>query len=69
MENNWKNINEERPKDGERVITWNNKFKEVRIQVFNEEHECWDTEDGDDFEFKLDDQIIKYWMNIPNKPE
>ena len=69
MENTWKNINEEQPHDGERVLTWNKKFCEVRIQVFNEEYECWDTEDGDDFEFKLDDQIIKYWMSLPNKPE
>ena len=30
----WADIKDSQPEDGERVITWNNKFNEARIQVF-----------------------------------
>lgn len=66
---NWKDITKEKPKDDQRVLTWNEYYKECRIQVFNEEYECWDTEDGDDFEYKLTDAIIRYWMKLPNNPK
>lgn len=71
----WLDINESKPDDGQRVLTWNTKFHEVRIQVFNEEYQCWDTEDGDDIEFKLDatmkdgTQIIRYWQPLPKRPQ
>lgn len=65
----WKDITKEHPEDGQRVLTWNEYYKECRIQVFNEEYECWDTEDGDDFEYKLTDTIIRYWMELPNNPK
>lgn len=67
--NPWININEKHPNDNERVLTWNNKFKEARIQVFNEYYQCWDTEDGDDSEYGLDDGIIQYWMPLPKNPQ
>lgn len=74
MDSQWNDITEVKPEDGQRVLTWNNKFKEVRIQVFNEEYQCWDTEDGDDIEFKLEATmkdgtlIIRYWQPLPQKP-
>lgn len=70
----WADIKDSQPEDGERVITWNNKFNEARIQVFNRECECWDTEDGDDIEWPLDATtkdgrpIIQYWQPLPEKP-
>lgn len=70
----WNDINEVQPIDGQRVLTWNNRFEEPRIQVYNEEYKCWDTEDGDDSEFDLDETtrngelIIQYWKPLPQKP-
>lgn len=74
VESKWIDIKETQPEDGQRVLTWNNKFHETRIQAFNEEYQCWDTEDGDDIEFKLEDTmkngtpIISYWQPLPKKP-
>lgn len=64
----WLDINEIKPDDGQRVLTWNNKYNESLIQVYNEEYRCWDTEDGDEFEFDTDTDIIQYWMPLPFKP-
>lgn len=70
----WHDIKDSHPEDGQRVLTWNNKFCENRIQVYNEECQCWDMEDGDDIEFKLDAKtkdgrlIIQYWQSLPEKP-
>ncbi len=70
----WLDINDTKPDDGQRVLTWNNKFCESRIQVYNEECQCWDTEDGDDIEFTLDattksgNPIIQYWQPLPKRP-
>ena len=60
----WIDILQEHPNDNERVLTWNKRFNEARIQVYNQEYECWDTEDGDDFEFNFDASIIQYWARI-----
>lgn len=74
VEPKWIDINTTQPEDGQRVITWNNKFREARVQCFNEECQCWDTEDGDDIEFALDattkdgNPIIQYWQPLPKKP-
>lgn len=71
----WINIKDQHPEDGQRVLTWNNKFCEERIQVFNKEYQCWDTEDADDFEFELGTTlhggqlVIEYWQPLPGKPE
>ena len=69
MESQWNDIDEVKPEDGQRVLTWNDRFKEVRIQVFNGYYQCWDAEDGDDCEYGLDEGIIKYWMPLPKKPQ
>ena len=37
--NQWNDINEVQPIDGQRVLTWNNRFEEPRIQVYNEEYQ------------------------------
>lgn len=71
----WINIKDAQPEDGQRVLTWNNKFCEERIQVFNKEYQCWDTEDADDFEYALGEAlnngklIIEHWQPLPGKPE
>lgn len=67
--NPWIDVNQKLPMDNERVLTWNNKFKEARIQVFNEYYQCWDGEDGDDCEYGLDEGIIQYWMPLPKNPQ
>ena len=41
-------------------------YDTVRILVFNHEHECWDSEDGDDFECKIED--CTHWMPLPSPP-
>jgi hypothetical protein len=71
----WKKITIEEPKDGERVLVWNSRFNsrfnpgfnERAIRVFNKEHNCWDTEDGDYFDCYLDK--YDFWMSLPEKPE
>lgn len=68
METKWNNIKETQPEDGQRVLTWHNKcFNEARIQVYNKLYQCWDSEDGDDYECELDD--APYWMPLPENPE
>jgi hypothetical protein len=69
MDNNWLDIRKDKPEDGQRVLTWNNYYNEPRIQVYNEEYQCWDLEDGDDFEYPIDDyRYIIYWQPLPGKP-
>jgi hypothetical protein len=67
METKWNNIKETQPEDGQRVLTWSKRFKEPRIQIYNEYYQCWDTEDGDDREWEL--HVAPYWMHLPEKPE
>ena len=64
----WKNINVETPKDGERVLVWDERFGEVRILTYNDYYKCWDGEDGDDCECALDDSRILFWMPLPSRP-
>ena len=63
----WKNIKEIEPKDDQRVLTWNTLWNEVRIQTWNENYQCWDTNDGDDYEFDMD--VCLYWMELPEEPK
>lgn len=63
---NWKNIEKEKPNDGERVLIWNAVWNIVTIQTWNENYQCWDTDDGDDFEWETD--LCKYWMELPSSP-
>ncbi len=48
-------------------LVWDTKFKEVRILVFNHDHECWDDEDGDDYE--CDIERCSHWMPLPQGPD
>ena len=59
-------IKEKIPNDSERVLVWNKKFKQWNFQVYNDHYNCWDTEDGDDYDgdVKFDDIWCK-----PEKPE
>ena len=65
-QNGWMDITKKQPADGERVLTWNNESNEPRIQVFNKLYQCWDTEDGDDFEYELDEAT--HWQSLPGEP-
>jgi len=70
----WISVKERMPNDGERVLVWNNKQGEPTLQVYNKDYECWDTEDGDDFDFQVGavcgngEKIVEYWMPLPEKP-
>lgn len=55
------------PKPDERVMVWNEKFKEWQPQVYNPVDKCWDTDDGDDYERDLNMQDI--WFSLPGAPE
>ena len=59
----WKNLNDETPIGMERVLVCDTYFREVRILVYNDYDECWDTEDGDDYYCNLD--RCQYWMSLP----
>lgn len=63
----WKNINENKPIDGARVLVCDTYFQQVRILTYNEYYECWDGEDGDDRECDLD--RCPYWTELPNFKE
>lgn len=59
----WKNINEEKPNDSQRVLVCDKHFGEVRILTYNDYYKCWDTEDGDDYNCELNS--IEWWMPLP----
>lgn len=50
------------PKDGERVLVKQVGWPEWSVQVWNEHYNCWDTGDGDDYDF--DKNEGEYWMRI-----
>lgn len=54
---------ERKPEPDERVMVWHEKFKQWFPQVYDEECECWDTEDGDDYDFDLDPS--DRWFSLP----
>lgn len=60
-------LSEQKPEQDQRVMVWSEKFKEWRPQVFNKECECWDTEDGDDYERDFDENDM--WFSLPNNPD
>ena len=45
---------EHEPEQDERVMVWKETWKGWYPQVFNKECDCWDTEDGDDYDCDLD---------------
>ena len=42
-------------------------YYQIQILVFNHEHECWDTEDGDDYDCDINQ--VTHWMPLPEPPE
>ena len=42
-------------------------YYQTQILVFNHEHECWDQEDGDDYDCDINQ--VKYWMYLPEPPK
>jgi len=54
------------PKQDERVMVWITSQQCWYPQVFNKECNCWDTEDGDDYECDLNPQDI--WFSLPSNP-
>lgn len=63
----WKKLSIEEPKDHERVLVWDTEFNECTIRVFNKSYNCWDTEDGDDYDCGL--SSYEFWMKLPEEPE
>jgi len=76
MNSNWLDITKEQPKDGERVLVWDNYYGEHEIMTYNEDLKCWDDEYGDEFEVELDAVLpqepdtlrVKFWMHLPEEP-
>lgn len=61
----WKKIEEVGyPEDGEKVVVWDNRFDEARMLYYNGFHECWDNEEGDDYECDLDIERIPAYIII-----
>ena len=54
---------EKEPEPDERVMVRCNTWSEWYPQVFNKEYKCWDTEDGDDYDFDLDE--TDRWFRLP----
>lgn len=63
----WKKITIEEPKDNERVLVWDTEFNECTIRVFNKHYNCWDIEDGDDYDCEL--SSYEFWMRLPEEPK
>jgi len=63
----WKKLSIEEPKDNERVLVWDSGLKECTIRVFNKHYNCWDTEDGDDYDCEL--SSYEFWMRLPEEPK
>lgn len=54
---------EKEPEPDERVMVMCKCWSEWHPQVFNKEYNCWDTEDGDDYDFDLDE--TDRWFRLP----
>ena len=54
---------EKEPEPDERVMVRCKCWSEWYPQVFNKEYKCWDTEDGDDYDFDLDE--TDHWFRLP----
>lgn len=56
-------IAEQKPKDGEKVMVFNAKFKDWNPQYYNDYYNCWDDSTGDDYE--RDVQNEDRWFRLP----
>ena len=61
---NWIPAKDKRPEDGQSCIVW--KSQDMSIKVYNDEHNCWDDEYGDDYCCEYED--AEYWMPLPKAP-
>lgn len=57
---------EQEPNRDERVMVWQKYWKEWHPQVFNKACDCWDTDDGDDYDRDLAPDDL--WFRPPKKP-
>lgn len=62
----WKDINENKPIDGARVLVCDTYYKRVTIAIYNENNESWDNEE-EDISYKL--SRCPYWTELPNFKE
>ena len=71
-EGEWISVDERLPeKDGKSNI-WCLTYevsREIKCRPYNEYHQCWDTEDGDDFYTAPKGGKVIYWMKLPNPPK
>lgn len=58
----WKDINENKPIDGARVLVCDTYYKRVTIAIYNENNESWDNEE-EDISYKL--SRCPYWTELP----
>lgn len=73
----WKDIEVDKPVDGQRVLVWDEYWLMCRILVYNAYYSCWDDESGDDFELELDAVLVeepdklrvRYWQPLPERPK
>lgn len=72
----WNEISKLPDADGKYLVNKRNDWKkgnevktsyEVKILCFNEFHQCWDGEDGDDYE--CDIKQVTHWMPLPVAPQ
>ena len=57
-------LKDKEPEQYERVMVWNDRFGQWDLQCYNKDYDCWDTEDGDDYDRDLNPQDI--WFSLPS---
>lgn len=65
---NWINVIDELPKvDGMYLVF--DMYNGIVVRPFNQYHNCWDYEDGDDYYCDAIGGKITHWMPLPDKPK
>ena len=73
----WIKLEDKFPEDGQKCLVYDNKFGEYCILTYNNYYKCWDTDDGDDFVYNVDDiverngkkmLVVTHWMPLPEIP-
>lgn len=49
-------------------LVYDNYHRSRVVRIFNQRHECWDQEDGDDYYTDAVDGKITHWMELPTPP-
>lgn len=65
---NWINVEDELPKEEGPCLCYDNHHKQIRVLVFNDFHDCWDQEDGDDYYTDSVGGKVTHWMKLPELP-